>query len=287
MVWLEAPAVKICKHKETCPLFNKDKCQKHIEQGKHYNLKDFYSRAVLEHHYTKDGATFVADILLKRIGETEENPLEPMFIEVAVTHPCEEEKIASGIRIIELVVEKEDDIDAFIQHPLSSTEDTQLYNIKPTPIQGNREDFDVRLSVAHLFPSLKLHLTRHLACYCLSKRESLFGIILYEHLLSFVSNQEKGAWLYDILASKCYELYPSKFKSCHVCRHRIRNDFYGYICLCYKKAGLKRCCSDNNASTCPVFTPNLEVIKKNAGILDRYIREYPCLVTRLEELLID
>lgn len=81
---------------------------------------------------SKDGQRFVADILLKRKDNGESKNNEPMFIEVAVTHPCKEEKIASGIRIIELSITQEEDIQSIVNSSFSLAPNIQLYNIKNT-----------------------------------------------------------------------------------------------------------------------------------------------------------
>lgn len=95
--------------KDTCPF--EDKCifydklnggcgmlEKRLFE---YDLKQFYDMAAIE----KSHEGFTADVLLS----STQAKRRPVFLEVAVTHPCAPEKIASGIKIIELFVEKEDD----------------------------------------------------------------------------------------------------------------------------------------------------------------------------------
>lgn len=56
---------------------------------------------------------FIADLLLSN----SQNPkLEPILIEICVTHPCEEEKIKSGLKIIEIPVKSEDDLIQLCKH---------------------------------------------------------------------------------------------------------------------------------------------------------------------------
>lgn len=66
-----------------------------------YNLKEFYDTATIEGSYE----SFTADVLLTSTQARR----RPVFLEVVVTHPCEPQKIASGIKIIEIFIEKEDD----------------------------------------------------------------------------------------------------------------------------------------------------------------------------------
>ncbi len=96
--------------KDTCP-FEK-KCIFYDERdggcgmlGKslfEYDLKQYYDTATIEGYH--DG--FTADVLLTSSSVKR----RPVFLEVAVTHSCEPEKIASGHKIIEVFVEKEDDV---------------------------------------------------------------------------------------------------------------------------------------------------------------------------------
>lgn len=50
---------------------------------------------------------FVADLLLTNSEKTE---IEPILIEICVSHPCDENKIKSGLRIIEIKIRNEQDI---------------------------------------------------------------------------------------------------------------------------------------------------------------------------------
>lgn len=50
---------------------------------------------------------YVADILLTN---SKDPSIKPLFVEIAVTHRCDEEKIKSGISIIELDIKEENDI---------------------------------------------------------------------------------------------------------------------------------------------------------------------------------
>ncbi|QFT61825.1 hypothetical protein [Roseivivax sp. THAF30] len=65
-----------------------------------------YDRVALEAGI--DG--YAADILL-----SSSRTAEAMLLEIAVTHPCDEEKISSGLEIIEITVRGEDEIEALAQ----------------------------------------------------------------------------------------------------------------------------------------------------------------------------
>lgn len=88
-----------CKEETTCLIKKKItdlKCDKFYV--KEADLKQEYDTCEEEVEYKG----FVGDIVLKDSKRPEK---EPLFIEIDYTHPCDEEKIASGIRIIEFKVE--------------------------------------------------------------------------------------------------------------------------------------------------------------------------------------
>jgi hypothetical protein len=93
----------ICPFEGKCIFYDKLNCGCGMLEKRlfEYDLKQFYDTAAIE----KSHEDYTADVLLS----STQAKRRPVFLEVAVTHPCEPEKIASGIKIIELFVEKEDD----------------------------------------------------------------------------------------------------------------------------------------------------------------------------------
>lgn len=75
------------------------------------NLKEYYDTCSVE---TAIGG-FVADLLLTNSQKTR---IPPILIEICVTHPCEEEKLNSGLKIIELKFKKEQDVLALFSQPV-------------------------------------------------------------------------------------------------------------------------------------------------------------------------
>ncbi len=87
-----------CKEETTCLIKKKIsdlKCNKCYV--KEVDLKQEYDTCKEEIEYKG----FVGDIVL---SDSKNPDKEPLFIEIDYTHPCDEEKIASGIRIIEFKV---------------------------------------------------------------------------------------------------------------------------------------------------------------------------------------
>lgn len=93
----------ICPFDKKCIFYDEQNggCEMLEERLFEYDLKKFYDTATIEGDF--DG--FTADVLLTSSSIKR----RPVFLEVVITHPCELKKIASGHKIIEVLVEKEDD----------------------------------------------------------------------------------------------------------------------------------------------------------------------------------
>lgn len=91
-------------------------------ENKHHDLIKYFDRVALEKHHNG----FVADVLLQssKTGEV-------LFVEFAVTHKCEEEKIRSGLRIVEYSLTDEEQLEPVKSHNLrDSDERITLYNFR-------------------------------------------------------------------------------------------------------------------------------------------------------------
>lgn len=88
---------KTCSYKNT-------QCQKQYEKVI-YNLKDYYDTCTEETPIKN----YIADLLLTNSKKPQTPPL---LIEICVTHKCEDDKIKSGLKIIEITVKKEQDFDS-------------------------------------------------------------------------------------------------------------------------------------------------------------------------------
>lgn len=94
------PVTKDCSIKD-CRLRNVN-CHKEYERVE-IDLKLFYDTCSVEENING----YVADLLLTN----SKNPkIQPVLIEICVTHACEEEKLNSGLKIIEISFKKEQDV---------------------------------------------------------------------------------------------------------------------------------------------------------------------------------
>lgn len=96
-----------CLHKQNCAFFDDDVCCKKSELQT-YDLKDYYDTCTIEQPIDN----FKADLLLTN---SKNNNIKPTLIEIQVTHKCDEAKIASRYRIIELRIRNEKDIEDLLK----------------------------------------------------------------------------------------------------------------------------------------------------------------------------
>ena len=197
-----------------------DICKQTVQRT--YNLKQFYDTCELEKEY----CGYVADVMLSSKSNSERPPL---FIEIAVSHPCEQKKLDSGIRIIEIFIPKNtDDIKELRlvegENKLSSSED---------PIQIKFHNF-IREEESDL---------------------DLFGFNVYytdvynEDTSTVVNNKCSCFGRIPVLTNSVYEIHfpldhtnysnwrfvekedNSKVRTCWLCKHHsYENNVHEHVC---------------------------------------------------------
>jgi hypothetical protein len=95
--------------------------------SKETDLTRYFKEIFIE---TRDGE-FIPDILLR-------NGKESLYVEIAVTHYLEEPKENSGVRIIEITINVEQDVDV-VRSVVLSEHDRRVrtYNFRSNPVTGN------------------------------------------------------------------------------------------------------------------------------------------------------
>lgn len=91
-----------CNKVDTCTYREISQCYCSEVVRSRYDLKKYYDTCDLE----AENGGYIADVLLRSSTNPER---KPCFIEIAVTHPCEENKIKSGIKIVEIQIPKDSD----------------------------------------------------------------------------------------------------------------------------------------------------------------------------------
>lgn len=103
----------ICSLHNQCPLFDESRCLDSTQEI--IDLKQYYNSCSIEQPIKN----FVADILLQNNEYSQQRP--PLVIEIRVSHKCTDAKIQSGIKIIEIPITSEEDIELIIKNPISET----------------------------------------------------------------------------------------------------------------------------------------------------------------------
>lgn len=152
--------------------FNYNRCDwgnencSHIEK-RSFDLKQYYNSIEIEKR--EDG--FIWDLWLTN----KENRYSPMAIEIFVTHKCEDEKLKSGYKIIEIKLENEEQLDMLIDsNELLESERISIFNFVPKPQYDNENHLRIlaKEKIVEWFNSAeKISLELNTNIYCSNYNE--------------------------------------------------------------------------------------------------------------------
>lgn len=247
----EAPAV--CS--SDCPFIDYPKCKS--EKRVTFNLKDYYDTCELEVPFKQ----FRADLLLS----SSKNPkLPPILIEIKVTHACSDEKINDGVRIIEIPISSEEDIDKLLSNgALNAVRYSSNFNPRYYEFMGNEiilYNFDKEVNInaeeylqdfiecgvknAHVFCLNKQGYFRTFECYCNEVNQNIATNVHYYLSDSLIPFK-------DIFQG--FSKRGVKVRNCFVCKFSKRDNWDNRICVLYKKYNLERKPNPYNALNCPYY----------------------------------
>lgn len=269
---LSVPINERCIDFENC-LFQRDGCV-HETNSPFYDLKEWFTNCEREPKDTIAEYGFKPDLFLRN----DTNPKNSIFIEIAVSHPSEPDKINSGIRIIEFIIESEDDIDSMIKNDIIKRNDkVRMFNIHGKDKIGNIENYGLSLSKFYLFSSKKVQIDFYYKCHKKNENRGIFEITVDGD--EFVLYASKGHTFFDVALAYASQYYDD-LRHCHLCKYQ-KFDIYGKrICALYKKFNTSKSCSDNNPFECSYFIKDLALIKTRIKILEEYKKDHPVLIWR-------
>lgn len=242
-----------------CPFINYSKC----EGGKpvEFDLKKYYDSCQIESFYNQ----YIADLLLS----SSINPNRPpILIEIMVTHKCTEDKIKDGVRIIEIPIQCEEDIEEIANncylpavrynestHFSSNERNITLYNF------NKEESFDPRDICLEeiedcfnrkntiVFYINKQGYFRKFDCRCYETRSKLPNNVHY--FLTQIATPFKEIF-------QEFSKRGVKIRNCFLCRFS-QQDYNGdRICVLYKKHNLPRKPSPYSATSCIYYREDFE-----------------------------
>ncbi len=258
---------RICIEKDNCRFFQEEFCTQDID-SEEFNLKDYYSLCEKEKSYAKNGHRFVADLLCSPNNAKN----DPLFIEICVTHPCELDKLKSGIRIIEFVINSEDEIDSIIGKRIRESERVRLHDFQPKDKCSLPSIFESSIQKFLLFPSKKGYVeTIH--CSQLTSRRGIIEI-------SIPYNDYDPAFMGDggffSIAFAVSTQFDKSIKHCCLCKYHVFDSWDGKgICKLSKKYGTNRYSFENDAQKCQYFRIDNESILSRIKIFDEYRNQNP------------
>ena len=242
-----------------CPFINYSKC----EGGKpvEFDLKKYYDSCKIESSYNR----YIADLLLS----SSINPnLPPILIEIMVTHKCTEDKIKDGVRIIEIPIQCEEDIDEIANncylpavrynestHFSSNEKNITLYNFNKVESFDPRDIYLEEIEDCFnrkdtiVFYINKQGYFRSFDCRCYEVRSKLPNNVHY--FLTQIATPFKEIF-------QEFSKRGVKIRNCFLCRFS-KQDYYGdRICVLYKKHNLPRKPSPYSATSCIYYREDFE-----------------------------
>lgn len=258
---------EICDKAEECRFFREYLCEKQIDSEK-FNLKQYYDHCEKEKAYVKNGNRFIADLLCYPKNEKK----DPLFIEICVKHPCEQEKLDSGIKIIEFVIKSEDDIDAIVEKTIRENEKIRLFSFYPKDKRSCPDRFEGLLQKFIVFQSKKGYVDT-ISCSELNNRRGLIELsIPYNgYDADFLG---KGGFFSIAFAVAIN--YDNTLKHCCLCKYHVYDEWDDSgICKLYKRFGTKRNSYENDAQNCSYFRPDEKTIQMRQKEFDEYRKNNP------------
>lgn len=250
-----------------CPFIGFPKCEG--ETPVEFDLRNYYDTCDIEAQYKQ----FRADLLLT----SSTNPkLPPVLIEIKVTHKCTEDKITDGVRIIEIPIQSEEQINDIVNsyklkavrdkqsyYGLSNEEHITLYNFNkvesfnPVGSFDEYQDcFSRKNTIVFLLNNQGQFRSFDCQCYEVSRR-------LPPNVHYFITE----------IATPFKEIFQEfskrgvKIRNCFLCKFSKQDTWGDRICVLYKKHNLPRKPSPYSATSCPHYSEDF-VIQETTMLQD-------------------
>ena len=268
-------STKFCDKEETCKFQHYGRCEK--ETKKSFNLKKHYDSCEQEVCY--DSIRRRSD--LKFFSSTApERP--PIYIEIFVTHACDEEKLHNGERIIETKIESETDIDDIINNGFveddcsddNEKEKTAFYNFRDQKVPSDEISNEIIYNRFVLYPSGKSYTED---CYTSCKDEQITSKIKDHSLLEMILCEPDFYNSREM--AKYYGFQRHNIKNCNLCEHYVQSyNMIGHICRLYKTLNIPKDVDTTQAKTCPKFTINQHEMNKQIEKFNKLVQDKEVIV---------
>lgn len=208
---------------------------------KSYDLTKTFDNIFLEKSFNG----FVADILLKSSKTN-----DVLFVEFAVTHKCEEEKIKSGNRIIEIDLQNDSDLN-FIGEKHISIKDlrNKFYNFKTKHLS---ENFINAVDCKELFDFYLIH-KNNKTVIVLEQMRNIINEVNNETVMFYkIRELENRKFDFEDFVIN-YSFSNKEYKNCFACRFFDENNSYYSSTKYFCKRLRKGIDNSNYGSNCEKF----------------------------------
>ncbi len=245
--WMEYKFRLYCPTEDLCKFKPTKRCRS--SKRKRFDLKQYYD--CCEQEIVYDNIRRRSDL---KIYSSTNPSRKPIYIEFCVTHASENEKLHSGAKIIECVIENERDIDkivknGFINHKHNKTIFYGFKNEEKAEEQLDCEIDFVRYSIYKSGKSLCRH--EYNSCQNLKNKNqySLYDVCFNTSIINEVIDYAK------YLGYNRYHI-----PNCMFCRNYVESyDHMGRICRLYKRLQMSRYDFDRSkAKDCRYYSFNQE-----------------------------
>ncbi len=272
-----------CSRKDECAFFDKQYGDCSTSQESAIDLRSLYDICTVE----KSIGPYIADLLL----ENTKNPeIEPILLEIKVTHACTKEKITSNYKIIEITIQNEEQILEIAESGClressynSCIESPIIFFNKAFP----REVYDkMDLTGKHLIHRFILYQSN--SCFlktitckdipdkCFPSKSLLeMNIIAIEGSNEFWSKYaDKLNGNLDICLLDAVD-QGYNIRNCKLCKyHRYYADFYSsdvkLFCCLHKKFNLNKFPKQTDAQNCDYYSLDKHLVERVFDELTKY-----------------
>lgn len=242
-----------------CPFIDSPKCkgEKFVE----FDLRKFYDACDIEAKYNN----YRADLLL---SSSKNSKLPPVLIEIMVSHKCSNDKIQDGVRIIEIPIQSEDQIENIVNScslkgirynsfdfRFSKERVITLYNFNKIELfdpvgmfDEDLENYNRKNTIVFLLD--KTGLFRKFDCHCYEVKEKVPSNVHY--YITEIATPFKEIF-------QGFSKRGVKIKNCFLCRFSQHNSWGDRLCVLYKKHNLPRKPSPLFAKSCPHYREDFNI----------------------------
>ena len=242
-----------CSGFSKCPFHDKFYCQ--VSKNSDYDLKKYYDTCQEEAPIKG----YIADLLLSNSKRPE---WDPVLIEIQVSHPSTEEKLNSGLKIIEIKINSEEDIISLLQNgTITENYGPHLYLERSIKRRISFHNFNKDPGIGEriiprfiLYSSGKFRIAWNESCHTVKQKIDPKSIFEVSIIMMDFSDELVFKNGYVIALQ-----HIPDFKSCKLCKYY--NILYD-MCNLYNKFGTPQNPQPNHAYDCDYHRLNDQLIKE-------------------------